>query len=566
MICQPSASSPPATSRGVKAAFVVIFSLLTILWFCFGRKTGMAFFRSLSALQSWAAVAAVAPMIPVLRFRLRPVLMAAGTLLPLALIFWPSSGVVAGATDQTLQLATVLLAVAAFGLHFISTYGSHAVRTAPDAVMNNLICTSRLLSGAHAFSAIVIAVRLYAQLSWFGPLQTALTIVTLVLLGEAMVRLIFRFYQPARLRSDEINFGQSVLLSTVFARANLFRSLDAALERACGGTLADFWLVRLARALAAPLLLLGLMGAWMSSGLTRIPVDSQGVLVTNGKFHETPLGPGLHLHAPWPRSRVIAVPTARVQEISLGFGRDLAVPVLWTEKHFEDEQNLLVGQGEELLTLNVPVHYRVRDAVAYATNLSSARDALASLGYRLLLQLTAEHTSFGLMTTDRAAAADSIRVGLQEASDRLGLGLEIVFVGLKDVHPPVSVAGAYQDVISAEEERLTQIDQARSYAVQSLGAAQVAAGLTRLQSATAARERVTRAAGETSRFLAPLDTFRAHRDVFTTRLHLETLETTLAGLRQLYVVPAGVGGRRNFILGSDHTSASAMPALNSSIR
>jgi membrane protease subunit HflK len=250
----------------------------------------------------------------------------------------------------------------------------------------------------------------------------------------------------------------------------------------------------------------------------------------------------------------------RVQELSLGFGRDLAGPVLWTEKHFEEEQNLLIGQGEELLTVNVPIHFRVRDAVAFARHTSNPQPALTALGYRQLLRITGEHTSFGLMTSDRAAVADQLRTGLQQASDQLGLGLEILFVGLKDVHPPVSVAGAYQDVVSAEEERLTHIDQARSYSVQSLGAAQVSAQLTRLHATTAAAERNARAAGETSRFLAPLATFRDHREVFSTRLHLEALEEALAQVRQLYFVPAGSGSRHNFVLGSDHATA-AVPLL-----
>jgi len=128
-----------------------------------------------------------------------------------------------------------------------------------------------------------------------------------------------------------------------------------------------------------PLMLIGLLGAWGSTAVTRVPVDSEGVLVTQGEFQDVTLAPGLHFHAPWPWGRVELVPTTRVQELSLGFGRDLAGPVLWTEKHFEEEQNLLIGQGEELLTVNVPVHFRIRDAVAFARRTSNSHAALTAL-------------------------------------------------------------------------------------------------------------------------------------------------------------------------------------------
>ena len=322
--------------------------------------------------------------------------------------------------------------------------------------------------------------------------------------------------------------------------------------------LADAWLARFARALAGPLALLGLLGLWLSTAITRVPVEGRGVLLLRGEFQEPALPPGLHLHAPWPWARIIVVPTERVQEIALGFERDLAGPVLWAEKHFEGEQNLLVGQGEELLTINVPVHYRVRDAVAFLRHTGDARAALDSLGYHELLGVTATHTAFGLMTSDREEVSARLRSGLQSACDRLGLGLEIVFVGLKDVHPPVPVAPSYQDVVSAEEQSVSLVDQARAYAEQTLSGARLASSQARLQADSAAAARLARARGETARFLAPLPSWRAHGDVFSARLRLESVEAALADIRQLYVVPACARRRAGFFLGAD--APAAVPA------
>lgn len=549
-------------TRGLVLAFALVFTVATAAALAFARNTGLIVFPALAGLGAWTLLVTVVGLMPVLPFRLRGVLATLGTL---AVIAVPVSThllpvlVHAGATEAALQLATVVAAVLAFGLHFLATYGTHVIHATPAAVPAALIPLTRLLATAHALLAAVLLLRLYAQRNGFPAAALALNVATGLLIAETLLHAIARLYQPARLRSVDSAFGRSVLLPALFGERGPLLSLAATLEKTFGVRLADTWLVGLARHLAAPLVLLGLLGGWLSTAVTHVPVDSRGVLVQRGAFAAGALPPGLHVHAPWPWARLVVVPTERIRELSLGFERDLAGPVLWTEKHFEGEQNLLVGQGEELLTINVPVHYRVRDAVAYLRRAGDPAAALEALGYRELLALTATHSAFGFMTTDRTEITAKLRANLQAAVDRLGLGLEIVFVGLKDVHPPVAVAPAYQEVISAEEQRAALADHARTYAVQATAATHVSATQIRLQAETAATERRARATGEAARFLAPLAAYRTEPAVFTTRRRLETLEAALGDVRQLILVPPQLRGRANIFLGFDPASP-GMPA------
>lgn len=550
---------PAAPSRTHALAFGLAFALAAAAAIVLFLRTGLTLFRMQAGLEAWGIVLAGACLVPRLPFRLREVL---GLLCFAAIPLWLFHfriNAFAGATDDTLRLAAVLFAVFAFGLHFLATYGAAVNRETSSPALAIFGPFARLLAFAHAAVVMVLLARLYAQRNWFHPVQVGLATVTVILLAEALLHAVFRFYQPARQR-EAYAFGHSVLLPALFGENGPLRSLTATLEKTFGLKLADAWLVRLARALLAPLALLGALGLWFSTAVTRVPVDSHGVLVAQGAFQSPALPPGLHVHAPWPWARVELVPTERVREFSLGFERDLAGPVLWAEKHFEGEQNLLVGEGEELLTINVPIHWRVRDAVAYLRRAGDAPAALQALGYRELLGLTTTHTAFGLMTTDRTEITAKLHSGLQAAADRLGLGVEIVFVGLQDVHPPVAVAPSYQDVVSAEEQRIALVDLARTYAVQSRAGAEVTANQIRSQSESAAAERRARATGEAARFLAPLPSWRDHRDVYSTRTRLEALESALASIRQLLLVPAYAHDRRAFFLGLD-PAASAVPAL-----
>jgi len=547
----------PSRSRGLVIAYGVGFALAASLSLILAQRTNLLVFAALAALSAWSAVVAGANLLPSLPFRLRGVLRLLAALVVIMIPTWFNlvrPTVFTGATTTLLQLAGVALAIVAFGFHFLATYGAHVSRETPTPLLQTLVPLARLAAAAHALVLSAVLLWLYAQRSWLGPLEMIFHFVVAALLVETLLHAVARLYQPVRLRDQEAVFGRSVFLAMLFGESGPLRSLAATAEKTLGLKLADTWLVQLGRRLIAPLVLLGILGLWLSTAVTQIPVDSRGVHVESGRFAELSLPPGLHLHAPWPLAAVRVVSTERVQEIALGFERDLAGPVLWAEKHFEGEQNLLVGAGEELLTINVPLQYRVRDAVAYLRRTTDPCVALEALGYRELLALTTAHTAFGLMTTDRVEITEKLRTNLQAASDRLGLGLEIVFVGLKDVHPPVPVAPAYQDVISAEEQQLALADQARSYAVQASAAAQVSATQLRLRATSAAAERVARATGESARFLAPLAAYRAQPDVFMTRRRLETLEASLAEVRQLILLPRAVRTRAHFYLGVDSSS------------
>ncbi|MES2696721.1 MAG: protease modulator HflK [Verrucomicrobiota bacterium] len=549
--------------RALMLVFLLVFTAAVSLAAFLAQRTGIRLFAALATLSAWAMVVALGNLLPPLPWRLRSV---ARLLAALAVVGFPvwfyhlQRGAFAGATDALLQFAAVTGAILAFGAHFLATYGHNVGRETPSPVLATLVPLARLLAAAETVTVVVLLVRLYAQRSWFHTAELALLIAAGALLLEAGLHRIARLYQPKRLRDVEQVFGRSVLLPTLFGESGPLRSLGATLEKTFGVKLADTWLIQLGRMLVAPLVLLGALGLWASTALTRVPIDSRGVLVQGGAFAAESLPPGLHFHAPWPWAKIVLVPTERVQELALGFERDLSGPVLWAEKHFEGEQNLLVGQGEELLTINVPIHYRVRDAVAFLRHTSDARAALEALGYRELLQLTGKHTAFGLMTTDRIEITDTLRARLQAASDRLNLGIEVIFVGLKDVHPPVPVAPSYQDVISAEEQRAAFVDLARTYTVQATAAGQVSAAQIRLRAETAATERLAKARGEAARFVAPLAVYRSQPEVYQLRTRLESLEVALAEIRQLVLVPRETKARMNFYLGLDPSSPLS-PAL-----
>jgi membrane protease subunit HflK len=102
---------------------------------------------------------------------------------------------------------------------------------------------------------------------------------------------------------------------------------------------------------------------------------------------------------------------------------------------------------------------------AWAYNHLRPEKLLAEIGTREVVRYLVGVDLMEFMSTGRFKAAEELRDRIQKRADELKLGVRIVFLGLQDVHPPVSIAGSYEAVIGAEQKREADILKARADAV-----------------------------------------------------------------------------------------------------
>jgi membrane protease subunit HflK len=453
-------------------------------------------------------------------------------------------------TDQKtlLQIATAVLLATGCLLHFFSQFAAAVQHRLATKRLDALLALARMafwncLAGAGL-------VFLFLSTTWdFGAwLGWPLLALTLVLLLEPFLRLAARFYQPRGLHAVPGPVSESLLLDAVFGRGEGIQGALASFERLAGMKIGDMWLSRFLRRTLGWIVLGSLVVGWLSTSLTAVPAGSRGVRIVWGRYEMRALEPGLHAAWPWPFGRIEIIPTEQVRTVSLGFEQDLNEPVLWDQPHVTGEKNLLVGDGESLLTINIPILYRVSDAVAYATTSSDPARAMADLAERKLLHIMGSRDGFAVMIDDRAAIAQGLRADLQQEIDNLRLGIQIVFVGLQDIHPPVDVAPAYQEVVSAEEQMESTIDQARAYRARSLPAAQSEANTLTTQAAATSTAQVAGAQGGVSRFLSLATEDARHPGLLELRMRLEAIEKTLdQPPKTILAIPQTPGSRQFFL-------------------
>jgi len=243
-------------------------------------------------------------------------------------------------------------------------------------------------------------------------------------------------------------------------------------------------------------------------------------------------------------------------------------PVLWTERHFQQEYNLLVAAAQELgegpapeedeevkappvslLVVSIPIQFIVREEELhkYVYTYTDVADALEAVAYRELVQYVAGVDLIRILGPDREKAGKDLERLIQAAADGADLGVDIIFVGLHGVHPPMSVAPFFEKPVSALEEREVAILEAEKYSIETeLGSK--AKAEAEVRAARAERfSRRTLARADAERFNTLLEAYGKAPRIFVFRWYVTTLEEILPG-KGLVIAPAEAVGNEVVII------------------
>jgi membrane protease subunit HflK len=205
--------------------------------------------------------------------------------------------------------------------------------------------------------------------------------------------------------------------------------------------------------------------------------------------------------------------------------------VLWAVEHAANEYTLLLGNGRDLITVDATVQYRIADARSWRYNSQNPAEALRAIAYRAVMRNTVNRTLSDALSENVAALTGRMRAMVQTDADALGLGVEIITFTVGGMHPPVTVASAYQSVISAEISKVTAVVNAQVFRNRNVPRAETFV----LRSENAAKadsaKARARAAGESWSFRTLEAQFRSAPQEYFFRRRLETLEKGLARRR-----------------------------------
>jgi HflK protein len=359
---------------------------------------------------------------------------------------------------------------------------------------------------------------------------------------EGVFTLIFEIYRP-RVRGRQTRLVyESRLIGLMGQPEGIFSTAATALDYQFGFKVSETWFYRFLEKALAWLVLVQLGVLILSSMVVFIEPGEQGLIERWGRPRgEHILNPGMHVKMPWPLEQVYRFRTEQIQSFNVGLVADghedrRGEVILWSVKHAKEEFNLLVaskdqgasetstnqgGVPADLLSVSIPVQYQIRDVKLYAYEHVDAGALLEKLATREVIRYLVGVDIFDIMSQGRAKASQDLQRLIQERADEQKLGVKIVFVGLQDIHPPVKVAPAFEQVIGVRQENESKLRNAEGYAARTLAMAEAEA-VKRVHAAEGyAARKVAEAAAQASRYTNQLTAFKASESVYTNRAYLQ---------------------------------------------
>ena len=470
------------------------------------------------------------------------------------------------ATPDLGKAAIAMMAFATFSLilFLLGKYASGVARMERQRLLRP--------GGAYLLlgSVICMLVVLAEAGAWFGfegiDLQVGRVLVVFLGLAaaESLVNLVLEIYRPRTKGKEDRPLYESRLVGLLGQPAGLVSTAAQALDYQFGFKVSETWFYKFLEKALAWLILLQIGILMLSTTFVILEPHELALLERNGRpvASRGVLEPGLHFKLPWPIDHVYRYPANEIQSFHVGYkvedDRSEERTILWTVSHYQEEVNFLVASSEQetgldneqtvpvnFLTAAIPVQYRINNLENWVYNHSDPQELMEEIGNREVVRYLVSVDILDIMSTGRLAAAEALKTRIQAKADEVELGVEVLFVGLQDIHPPVGdkavpVAASFEEVIGAVQEKEATILAAEGYAARVVPVAKAEAKKTMSDAAAFRKERIEGARAAAAQFKHQIRAMEASPDVYQKRKYFEVLGTSLNQIRKYVIVPEQV--------------------------
>ena len=359
-------------------------------------------------------------------------------------------------------------------------------------------------------------------------------VLALVICYEA---LILGFSLTVRLLRKELDTKPEVLCRLTGMGKD--KNILTYLEENTGITMRSLWSLQLIKKLLPGALLGTVLLLWLASCFVQIGPNQEGALFRLGKMRDTTLQPGLHMTLPWPFDRVDLYDTRCLGRVTIGYMSQGDQDNIWTKDHGGEEYLLLLGDGNEMVAINLEIQYRIDDLISYIRSGAQPEAILQAQAYEIVTARTIGTDLDTLLGTDREVFSQTFRQELTQRLAPYGTGLTVVDVVLESIHPPVNVADVYQELISAEIDAEYTLINAQNTSYQHLVSAMTEKTVTISDALVEKAEKIAQAQAAVTEFMAAAEADKAYRSEYRFFKYLNALTESYSGTK-LIIVGEGV--------------------------
>ena len=311
------------------------------------------------------------------------------------------------------------------------------------------------------------------------------------------------------------------------------------LEENTGITLRSLWSIKYIRDITPAVVFLIAVLLWLSTCIIQVETNQQAAVYRIGNLQEKILKPGLHLTLPYPFDKVEIYDTETVNKTTIGYKATENSDNIWTEGHQGEEYKLLLGGGDEVVSINLRLEYKISDLKQYLTTATSPESMMQALAYELVTDQTIATDLSSLMSADRDAFSENFQKELAKMMEEKNLGLEVVAVILESIHPPVEIAWVYQELISAGINAEKYLVNAQDVAAVTIAQAETTHDTTVGGAQVSYEEKVAAAKASVTEFMASVEAYNASSDAYKYQKYLAAVRKAY-GNANLVILGEGV--------------------------
>lgn len=281
------------------------------------------------------------------------------------------------------------------------------------------------------------------------------------------------------------------------------------------------------------LCVIGTILVWVLSGFYIVQSDEQGAVRRFGRMVRGAVSPGIHYHLPWPMEKVDKPKIRKINRVSIGYMEKKG-----KKKEGTDSAIIQRLTGDiNIIDLRILLQYSIKDAPNYLFKTENPDSLVKVAAEAAITQIVGRLSVDEVLTIGKLKIQNKTQKIVQEFLDSYGCGIQILTANLQEIHPPKDVIKSFKDVINAHADMDKFISEAHSYKNMIIPIARGEAEAL-IKSAEAYREnKINRAVGDSSRFLAVLEEYQKAPQVNRDRLYLETMEKIGPKIKKYIISP-----------------------------
>lgn len=291
-----------------------------------------------------------------------------------------------------------------------------------------------------------------------------------------------------------------------------------------------------------PIWVLAILFFFIATGVYKLDDGEEAVITRFGEYLKTEKGGGLKYMIPIVDSRYI-INTAEVKRMEFGYeGVKSQTSEGLNESSYEDitQDSLMITGDENLVNVSTSIQYRIVNAKDYIINVDDPTGTLEVVSVSTIRRSVANNSLDDVLADNKNAIMQEIREDLQKIADSYGLGIQITQVLLQNVNPPAEVDDAFKDIVRAQLDKESRINEAVSYENKIIPQAKGDAAKLVAEAESYKEKRINQAKGDVANFEQVYLQYKDNKTVSRTRLYLETMQSVL---KDVDIVIAGSDGQ-----------------------